>query len=150
MVYIIESASQKLGGESPNDSTIVFCIDNSGSMNTTQEIKGKVSLKHGISAHELEMLRQFMEPGDEAQLNYFPGQNSANTFVSRKQCVMAAIESQLAEVQKSDPNKRVGLITFNNEVVIYGDCTEDAKHIVGDKLFKLPDILSDLSSLKVK
>lgn len=36
MVYIIESASQKLGGESPNDSTIVFCIDNSGSMNTTQ------------------------------------------------------------------------------------------------------------------
>jgi hypothetical protein len=65
MVYIIESASQKLGGESSlKDSTIVFCIDNSGSMNTTQEIKGKVSLKHGISAQELEMLRQFMEPGD--------------------------------------------------------------------------------------
>lgn len=91
-----------------------------------------------------------MEPGDEAQLNYFPGQNSANTFVSRKQCVMAAIESQLAEVKKSDPNKRVGLVTFNNEVVVYGDCTEDAKHIVGDKLYKLPEILTDLSTLRVK
>jgi len=119
-------------------------------MNTTQEIKGKVSLKHGISAHELEMLRQFMEPGDEAQLNYFPGQNAGNTFVSRKQCVMAAIESQLSSIQKSDPNKKVGLVTFNNEVVVYGDCTEDAKHIVGDKLNKLPEILNDLAPLAIK
>ena len=118
-------------------------------MNTTQEVKGKVSLKHGISAQELEMLRQFMEPGDEAQLNYFPGQNSGNTFVSRKQCVMAAIESQLAEIQKSDPNKKVGLVTFNNEVVVYGDCTQDGKHIVGDNLYKMPEMLTDLAPLKI-
>lgn len=32
-----------------NDSTIVFCIDTSGSMNTTSEIEGKVNLKFGIS-----------------------------------------------------------------------------------------------------
>jgi hypothetical protein len=96
------------------------------------------------------MLRQFMEPGDEAQLNYFPGQNTANTFVSRKQCVMAAIESQLSEIQKSDPNRNVGLITFNNEVVVFGDCMEDSKHILGDKLYKRQDILTDLSTLSVK
>lgn len=35
MVYIVESASQK-GTSSVKDSTIVFCIDNSGSMNATQ------------------------------------------------------------------------------------------------------------------
>jgi hypothetical protein len=73
------------------------------------------------------MLRQFMEPGDEAQLNYFPGQ-----------------------IQKSDPNRKVGLITFNNEVVVFGDCMEDSKHILGDKLYKRQDILTDLSTLSVK
>ena len=32
-----------------NDSTIVFCIDTSGSMNTTSEVEGKVDLKFGLS-----------------------------------------------------------------------------------------------------
>jgi hypothetical protein len=84
------------------------------------------------------------------QLNYFPGQNTANTFVSRRQCVMAAIENQLTETLKGDPNKRIGLVTFNNEVVIFGDCTEDSKHILGDKLYKKADILSDLAPVKIK
>lgn len=60
MVYILQSASQSKGPESIKDSTIVLCIDNSGSMNMSEEVKGKIKLKHGISAHELEMLRQFM------------------------------------------------------------------------------------------
>jgi len=35
--------------KSENDSTLVFCIDTSGSMNSTSEIEGKVDLKYGIS-----------------------------------------------------------------------------------------------------
>ena len=76
------------------------------------------------------MLKQFMEPGDELQLNNISGK----TFVSRKQCVMAAIEGQLKETLKSDPSKRVGLVTFNNEVVVFGDCSQDPVNILGDKL----------------
>jgi hypothetical protein len=34
-------------------------------MSTTTEVKGKVNLKHGFSAEEYEMLKQFIEPGDE-------------------------------------------------------------------------------------
>lgn len=49
------------------DQTVIFCIDNSGSMSSTSEIKGKVNFKHGISAEEYEMLKQFIEPGDELQ-----------------------------------------------------------------------------------
>lgn len=37
------------------------------------------------------MLRQFMEPGDEAQFNYFPGANQNKTHISRKQCILSAI-----------------------------------------------------------
>lgn len=46
---MLESANQKMQVESDNASTIVFCIDNSGSMNSTTEVTGKVDLKHGIS-----------------------------------------------------------------------------------------------------
>ena len=150
LVYIVESASNKVLKESDNESTIVFCIDNSGSMNTTHEVKGKVNLKHGISAAEIEFLKQFMEPGDEAQLNYFPGQSTGVTYVSRKQCVMAAIENQLDDMKAKDPNKKVGLVTFNNEVVVFGDCKKDPLHILGDKLNKFNDIVADMAAIKVE
>lgn len=88
----------------------------------------------------------FMEPGDEAQLI----NNQGKTFISRKQCVMAAIESQLNEIAKNDPQKRVGLITFNNEVVVFGDCSQDPTNILGDKLDKTDIILNDIAPLKVE
>jgi hypothetical protein len=58
VVYMLESGLEQGGSET--DSTIVFCIDVSGSMNTTSEIAGKVDLKFGLSQEELDMLRQFM------------------------------------------------------------------------------------------
>lgn len=46
---MLESANQNIGAESDNSTTVVFCIDNSGSMNSTSEVTGQVNLKHGIS-----------------------------------------------------------------------------------------------------
>jgi hypothetical protein len=65
------------------------------------------------------MLKQFMEPGDEQQLLMNSRKNT--THVSRKQCVLAAIETQIEEMKQTHPNKVVGIITFNDEVVILGD-----------------------------
>jgi hypothetical protein len=59
---MLESPHEQIGSQ--NDSTIVFCIDVSGSMNTTSEVAGKVNLKFSLSKEEIDMLRQFMEPGD--------------------------------------------------------------------------------------
>jgi Mg-chelatase subunit ChlD len=47
VVYMLESSHNQQATE--NDSTLIFCIDASGSMNTTTEIEGKVDLKYGIS-----------------------------------------------------------------------------------------------------
>ena len=81
------------------------------------------------------MLKQFMEPGDEAQFNFLPGTKNQNkTFISRKQCILSAIESQLQEIKKSDPHKKIGLVTFNNEVTVIGDNSTPTVNIVGDKL----------------
>lgn len=117
---MLESALEQ--GETDNDSTMIFCIDVSGSMNSTSEIKGKVDLKFGLSQEEIDMLKQFMEPGDEAQFNFLPGaHNKDKTFISRKQCVLSAIESQIQEIKKKDPHKKIGFILFNNEVTVVGD-----------------------------
>lgn len=62
IIYMLKSA-QQIQGEKVNkndkqkDVSIIFCIDNSGSMNTTQEIEGKVNLKHGITEEEYNMLK---------------------------------------------------------------------------------------------
>lgn len=63
---------------------------------------------------------------------------------------MAAIENQINGIKEGDPNKKVGLVTFNNEVVVYGDCKKDPVHIVGDKLYKFNDIVEDVVPLKVE
>lgn len=46
------------------------------------------------------------------------------TYVSRLQCVQSAIEKQLEDMQKIYPNKKIGLVTFNNEVTVIGDGTQ--------------------------
>ena len=49
-------------------------------------------------------------------------QDEANvTYISRMQCVQAAIENQIAEMATNAPNTKLGLITFNSEVTIIGD-----------------------------
>jgi hypothetical protein len=134
VVYMMESEHMDIKSE--NDSTIVFCIDTSGSMNTTSAIEGKVELKYGISKEELEMLKQFMEPGDEAQLNFLPGaQNHNKTFISRIQCILSAIESQINEIKVTHPHKKIGFVTFGSEVTALGDSKSETINIVGDKLY---------------
>ncbi len=83
------------------------------------------------------MLKQFMQPGDEAQFNFLPGNHNKNkTFISRKQCILSAIENQLQELKKIDPLKKIGFITFNNEVTVLGDGKAPTVNILGDKLNK--------------
>lgn len=70
-VYIVQSSDQIIQSkQSESDISVVFCIDNSGSMSVTQQIKGKFEFKHSFSAEEMDMLKQFIEPGFENQ-NYF-------------------------------------------------------------------------------
>ena len=67
--------------------------------------------------------------GDQPAVN-----NSNSTWVSRLQCVQAAVNQQIEEWSKSNPEKRVGLVTFNKEVTVFGDGSGDPEVIAGDKL----------------
>lgn len=62
------------------------------------------------------------------------GENNV-TYVSRLQCVQAAIDQQLTEMSQGAPNRKVGIVTFNGEVTVIGDGTVAPQTIAGDKLF---------------
>lgn len=129
-----------LGGEKKldkdSDISIILCVDNSGSMSITTAVKCKMNLKHGLTEDEYKMLKDFIEPGAE-KFQHLPSQKNKNvSWISRKQCVLAAIETQLNEMKITHPNRKVGLITFNNDVAIIGDGKGEPKFIAGDKLNK--------------
>ena len=133
-------------GDQESDISIILCIDNSGSMSITTEVKGKMNLKHGLTDDEYKMLKEFIEPGAE-QYQYLPSQKKNVSWVSRKQCVLGAIETQLNEMKITHPNRKVGLITFNNDVAIIGDGKGEPKFIAGDKLCKFKVITKNIQKI---
>lgn len=129
LTYVLESAAQvaKLSEGNSERSTIIFCIDISGSMCVSKPVSGKLHLK---TDKQTELMKLIM-PGEEDQ--YWPGSNRNITYVSRLQCVQAAIESQIHDFMTISPDKKIGLIAFNGEIRIIGDGTVD-EIITGDKL----------------
>jgi hypothetical protein len=110
-----------------DDSTVIFCIDISGSMGVTKPASGRIKLKTSRHAE----LMKLLQPDELDQ--FFPGQDRNLTYISRLECVQAAIDSQLTAMQTKMPTRKVGLVVFSRDVRIIGDGrTEEV--ITGDKL----------------
>ncbi len=56
--------------------------------------------------------------GSDQKMN---GESGNITYVSRLQCVQAAIDNQINEMAKGAPERKLGIVTFNHEVAIIGD-----------------------------
>lgn len=107
--------------------TVVFCIDISGSMCVTEPVTGRIHLKNKKvidlgGFEDFDMSEQFLE-GDDCV-----------TYVSRLECVQAAIEAQLQTLAQACPTQKIGLVTFNSEVTIHGDGSGDPVIIAGNKM----------------
>lgn len=141
LVYVLETSEQvAMERQGKNDSqAIIFCIDISGSMCVTQPVSGKVGLK---TSKLSELKKQF---GPQEGPQFCPRERKNVTYVSRLECVQAAIESHLSEMQKGTPNKRIGIVTFNSEVSVIGDGFSDIK-LTGDKLLDYGKILNSVEN----
>jgi hypothetical protein len=116
------------------EQNVVFCIDISGSMCVTTEVTSSVALKGGADSREAS-LRAHAE-GDQR----LPHEKRGVKYVSRLQCVQAAIEQHITQIAKTKPNFKVGLVTFSDEVTIVGDGTQDPLVVAGDKLDSFQDL----------
>jgi hypothetical protein len=57
------------------------------------------------------------------------------TYVSRMQCLQAAIEQQIKDMTNGAADRKLGIVTFNNEVKVIGDGVQDPQIVTGDKLY---------------
>ena len=101
----------------------IFCIDVSGSMAVTSEVEGKISFKGSESREKMNQeLRRTQGDGGH---QFLPGQRQNVTYVSRLQCVQAAVAQQIEQIYAKNPNTKVGLFSFSDEVKFLGDGSGD-------------------------
>uniref|UniRef100_A0A6B2KZ87 VWFA domain-containing protein n=1 Tax=Arcella intermedia TaxID=1963864 RepID=A0A6B2KZ87_9EUKA len=136
--YIIAS----MNSNSNSNDIVVFCIDISGSMCCTSEVTGDIKIK--LNEKLSKDLEQFIErQGGVSAQQYLPRERTDITYVSRLQCVQAAVSSQIESFAKDHPNKRVAIVTFNNDVTIYQP--DGTRHVITGDHLKDFNYLSNVS-----
>jgi len=132
MDYILGSSSENIVSNDSN--IIIFCIDISGSMGVSYELAGKVQLRGHEKLQQLSSLNTERTATGQMADQFLPNERRDITYITRLQCVQAAISAQLEKMESENPNRRVGIVTFNNEVQVIGDGTHPATIVAGDKL----------------
>ena len=118
--YLI-SGPTAVGDASADTHTVILVCDFSGSMAVTTETNQKLKGRAAASADVL----AFREQG---AAQYLPNERRDVQYVSRLQCVQAAVEYQIETLAKKSPNVKVGVVVFNSEVTCLGDGTTPACH----------------------
>ncbi|XP_062566658.1 circularly permutated Ras protein 1-like [Saccostrea cucullata] len=143
VTYMLEpapsTASSSLSGK--DESLVIFCVDISGSMCVTSTVPGRINLRGSVA--------RLQSLNTDRSDQHLPNERRNVTYVSRLQAVQAAVDHQLEEMRKQHPNRRVALITFNNEVTIIGDGSETPVTVAGDKLTKPNDLKEKGSEIKM-
>jgi len=122
---------------SSDEKLVIFCIDISGSMCVTSEIPGNVKLRGAVASNP----NIALVANDNPQ-QWLPNQARNVTYVSRLQCVQAAIASQIDRFAANFPRTRIGLVVFSNDVTILGDGKKTCQIITGDKLHNFEELMS--------
>jgi hypothetical protein len=131
--YFVQNVNQLKGNKGYNyndDQTLIFCFDISGSMCVSSPVQGKHQFKGNNLQKSFKDLMSFSDGSDQ----FFGGTNRNVTYISRLQCLQAAIESNLSNILKNAPNRKVGFVAFNNEVIGYGDGSKSPAKISGNNL----------------
>ncbi|KAL6071496.1 Ras GTPase [Balamuthia mandrillaris] len=126
------------------DGLVVICVDISGSMCVSTEVPAlqgewknmrnkaasrerRNSLKEGMPKNDL------FDTGGASQ--YLPGEKRNTSYISRLECMQEAVKTHLQRLLVQSKDKKVVLITFNNDVTIIGDGRSKQFQVVtGDKL----------------
>ena len=130
--YIIEKPKEietpKIGEKKVNlddDTSLIFCFDISGSMSQSYNVSTDVfdKIKGNLNKKKLKYKKLDSYSGSEDEDDSFDNYYYRNiNSVNRLETLQAAITSNIKKITKDSPNVKVGLVTFNSNVTIYGDC----------------------------
>lgn len=133
--YLLEPAEQSGGKQ--DDSLVIFCVDTSGSMCVSDEVPkgfGLFQLQTGEQSDADKERQDLLAQFGDGSYQHLPSQrNREAQYISRLDCLKAAVRIQLDELQKASPKRRVLLITFANDVIVW---TSQTRQVVaaGDAL----------------
>ncbi|XP_003382887.1 PREDICTED: circularly permutated Ras protein 1-like [Amphimedon queenslandica] len=139
--YLITPASiMAAKGGAPiamDESLVVFCIDTSGSMCVTTEVPGQYKIR-GAKEREEKLLQSLptsiAHDLRQPEHRIRQGTLANSTYISRMESLQAAVDTHLSKLVHSEPNKRVSIVTFSDDVTIMGDGRMVPVTIAGDKL----------------
>ncbi|CAF0935328.1 unnamed protein product [Brachionus calyciflorus] len=111
--YILQSPHDSNETQENSDSNyLIYCIDISGSMSVTTQINADFVLP-------TDQLRE--ETHRHMAGEFYPQYRSRVRHITRLESVQVAIDDNLTKLEKTNPDKKVGLVTFNQNVSILGD-----------------------------
>ena len=150
----IKEETPKIGEKAINendDTSLIFCFDISGSMSQSYTVskeiydkiagtKNKHKKKNFMNPQNMNMNMNMMNnlnynfnmnqnmydySSDEDQYDFNYNYQKFSNSVTRLETLQTAISSNIKKITKESPNKKVGLVTFNSKVTVYGDCTSN-------------------------
>jgi small GTP-binding protein len=153
--FIFGTPKTQVVEEEDDDDLIIFCVDTSGSMCTTDALPKYSVLNLDMRGSQKQRQKQFQEFNVDSNTQYMPKESRDTTYVSRMECMQSAIDLQFEELCKHHPNNRVILVAFNNNVTIIGDGQPSNKFVVSnedyfkdfEKLFRIGQ-LYDIHQVK--
>lgn len=112
--YLLEQGKYEI----KEDQRVIFCVDQSGSMCVTSLVAG-VEQSTSFSA------------------------DVQNGYVSRLQSLKQAIKTHLGKLYLQKNKTKVGLVSFNDNVTIYGDGLQEPEVLLGEFLLEFDVLVSN-------
>ncbi|XP_033629430.1 circularly permutated Ras protein 1-like [Asterias rubens] len=123
-----------------DDTAVIFMVDISGSMSVTKEVPTGVVGNQRLNDANAALSTYQQEMAEHDRYSVEP--KSTVTYISRLQAMQSAIDQQLSKMEQLQANKRVGLIAFNDNVVVIGDGSEEPVPLEGAGLTDEQSIIS--------
>ena len=95
-----------------DDTSIIFCLDNSGSMSENY----------------------YIDEGIREQFSEIRGEKSTGNQITRLEMVKLSVEKIIKTLLKKSPKVKAGLVTFESKIEVKGDCLSNIIIVKDEKL----------------
>lgn len=121
--------------------TIIFAVDVSGSMCSSEEVPTATAQKLRGAGGVSQEFQNLLQQGDGALYNQrLPRQKHGVAYVSRLSLVQGAIAKSIEDLWAKDPSVYVGIVAFSDVVTWIGDGQQPEEVLAGDKLNSLEQL----------
>lgn len=133
--FILSEVNYRKPTNTTEDISVIFCLDNSGSMSSTLEIESRNFVASvTINNQELESLKMALSSEEYAEQLQAIQRPRQQTHLTRKNCITQAIQKELNKMKNDFPFRKIGIVIFNDEVIIAGDGHSHVKQLTGNCL----------------